>query len=306
MILLDSYHTILYETLKNRIEGDRSDSLLLRISDFDGALYMLSTLSTNKAILRISMQLKCFHELKELDVQKALESKFSTYLSSETESNYDVTLQLDLDAIAKDPTATDFVLQHVPQMKRHAMACIFNKAFGYHSDKKISPVLAVNYREDEGIYLQSMQDRVTVIFAIQFKEEADRVFAKVFLQEFVDARRQSACQNAPHVLYTSRDPPLELRNLSNVPSGINVGYVTFVLFPRHLVDEATREATITRILTFRNYLHYHIKCAKAFLHCRMRAKVDSFLKVLNRAKMEPETSSAQKSSSGRPISTKAQ
>ncbi len=35
---------------------------------------------------------------------------------------------------------------------------------------------------------------------------------------------------------------------------------------------------------FRNYLHYHIKCSKAYIHSRMRAKTAAFLKVLNRAK----------------------
>jgi actin related protein 2/3 complex subunit 2 len=36
----------------------------------------------------------------------------------------------------------------------------------------------------------------------------------------------------------------------------------------------------------RNYLHYHLKCSKAYMHQRMRAKTNDFLKVLNRAKPE--------------------
>jgi hypothetical protein len=39
---------------------------------------------------------------------------------------------------------------------------------------------------------------------------------------------------------------------------------------------------------FRDYLHYHIKASKAYMHSRMRIRVDSFLKVLNRAKPEKE------------------
>lgn len=35
---------------------------------------------------------------------------------------------------------------------------------------------------------------------------------------------------------------------------------------------------------FRDYLHYHIKCSKAYMHSRMRTRVAEFLKVLNRAK----------------------
>ena len=35
-----------------------------------------------------------------------------------------------------------------------------------------------------------------------------------------------------------------------------------VLFPRHFKDDATRDKTINLIHTFRDYLHYHIKCSK--------------------------------------------
>ncbi len=45
-----------------------------------------------------------------------------------------------------------------------------------------------------------------------------------------------------------------------------------------------RDNTIDMIHLFRNYLHYHIKCSKAYIHTRMRSKTAEFLKVLNRAK----------------------
>jgi actin related protein 2/3 complex subunit 2 len=47
-----------------------------------------------------------------------------------------------------------------------------------------------------------------------------------------------------------------------------------------------KEKTIDNIQTFRNYLHYHIKCSKAYMHTRMRNRVKTFLQVLNRAKTE--------------------
>ena len=46
------------------------------------------------------------------------------------------------------------------------------------------------------------------------------------------------------------------------------------------------QSTISHIQLFRDYLHYHIKCSKAYMHSRMRARVAEFLKVLNRSKME--------------------
>ena len=83
----------------------------------------------------------------------------------------------------------------------------------------------------------------------------------------------------------------------------DVGYVTFgtahrpsyfqkfltssaVIFPRHYNKPDVQSSTISHIQLFRSYLHYHIKCSKAYMHSRMRHRVSEFQKVLNRAKTE--------------------
>lgn len=88
-------------------------------------------------------------------------------------------------------------------------------------------VMSIHYRDEEAIYIKASHDRVTVIFSTIFREETDRVFGKVFLQEFVDARRR-AIQNAPQVLFRN-EPPLELQGIRGLADGKNgeVGYVTF-------------------------------------------------------------------------------
>lgn len=185
-------------------------------------------------------------------------------------------------------------------LKRNAMAAPFERAFAFQ--KELEPTLAdptlqppagstdimtISYRDDEAIYVVPGPDRVTVVFSTTFKEETDKIFGRVFLQEFVDARRQPSIQNAPQVLYSNREPPLEIRSIPGLSRGEDVGYVTFVLFPRHFANPDTAAETISRIQLFRDYLHYHIKASKAYMHSRMRARVSEFLKVLNRAK--PET-----------------
>lgn len=62
-----------------------------------------------------------------------------------------------------------------------------------------------------------------------------------------------------------------------------------VLFPRHFASADQAQSTINRIQLFRDYLHYHIKCSKAYMHSRMRHRVAEFLKILNRAKPEVAT-----------------
>lgn len=155
-------------------------------------------------------------------------------------------------------------------------------------------VKAIHYREEEAIYVKASHDRVTVIFSTIFREETDRVFGKVFIQEFVDARRR-AIQNAPQVLFRN-DPPLELQSVPGIRNtgSEKIGYVTFgmcttlssqhaevmltstVLFPRHLTPQRMPEV-ISHIQTFRDYFHYHIKASKAYIHSRMRKRTADFL-----------------------------
>jgi actin related protein 2/3 complex, subunit 2 len=171
-------------------------------------------------------------------------------------------------------------------MKRHCFAAPFEQAFAAQiACEKGQPApapIVLPYRENESIFINVEKDRTTVIFSTLFRDDDDIVLSKIFLQGFVDARRNA--QQAPQVLFSHRDPPRELAGTS-AATGPNMGYVTFVLSPRHY-REAVREQTINLIQTFRDYLHYHIKCSKVYLHSRMRARVTMFLKVLNRARPE--------------------
>jgi len=88
-------------------------------------------------------------------------------------------------------------------------------------------VRAIHYRDEEAIYVKASHDRVTVIFSTIFRDETDKVYGKVFLQEFVDARRR-AIQNAPQVLFRN-DPPLELQGIPGLPATgtAELGFITF-------------------------------------------------------------------------------
>lgn len=70
--------------------------------------------------------------------------------------------------------------------------------------------------------------------------------------------------------------------------------------------EMNRKDKVTAVLqSFRNYLQYHIKCSKSYFHSRMRARVVSLLKVLNRAKVEPPAEKKEmKTMSGRSFERK--
>lgn len=73
-------------------------------------------------------------------------------------------------------------------------------------------------------YVEAKSDRVTVVFSTIFKDVDDMVIGKMFLQELKEGRRAS--HTAPQVLFSHREPPLELQDAS-VQISDCIGYITF-------------------------------------------------------------------------------
>lgn len=292
-----------------RAAADKPYSIDSLFVDFDSTRFHISTPASKSEIL-LSMELRCWNDLKQFGVEQRLAQQYAGLVADQTEPGaWSISFRIDLAALPQPGPDRDELIKRLSLVKRNALAVPFEKAFETQRQLEANPpgpddpppstqeIMAIHYRPEETIYLLPSIDRVTVIFSTIFKEETDRIFGKVFLQEFVDARRRPSCQSAPQVLYSSREPPREVRHLEGNDRGDSVGFVTFVIFPRHF-DRQNADATITQIQMFRDYLHYHIKCSKAYMQSRMRARVASFLKILNRARLEKETVT-QKTASGR-------
>lgn len=285
MILLDYHNKIIEDTLleKFAITDGKYEPMELTIADFDGVTFHIKTDENSKNLINISMSMRGYSELKKHGVDELLKKYYSNYLTS-TESGYDVSLQIDVNAKKEDAAK---IAREISLIKRHALAAPFYKVFAdIEAKKPAAPLIEIRYRDDEALYIKPEPDRVIVIFSIQFKDADDVVFAKVFLQEYQDARRTMS--NAPSVLFSQKEPPLELKGVKNLRVGEGQGFVSFVLFASH-ISGTKKERSIDNIQTFRNYLHYHIKCSKAYMHTRMRNRVKTFLQVLNRAKSGAES-----------------
>ncbi|KAI8838775.1 Arp2/3 complex, 34 kd subunit p34-Arc-domain-containing protein [Chytriomyces cf. hyalinus JEL632] len=213
MILLEEGNRILEETFRERFNRtDEPEKLFLTIHDFDGVSYSVET-KDSKSVVYL-----------QYGADNILFREYGALFQQTAEPGFDVTLRIDetqLGAVNKDELVKKLAL-----LKRNALAAPFEAAFYAQSQGQQTNIMTVNYRDQEAIYIMGFPDRVTVIFSTVFKEETDQIFGRVFLQEFVDARRQPAIQNAPQVLYSPREPPLELRGLK-LSDAENIGYVTF-------------------------------------------------------------------------------
>jgi actin related protein 2/3 complex subunit 2 len=286
MILLEIYNRIIADTLlqkfENVVAGNKPDLLDITIADFDGVLYHISNPDGDKTKLRVSISLKFYKDLQEHGADDLLQREYGPFLT-QVEDGYSASVVYDLENV---PSNYKEIARKASLLKRNCFASVFEKYFEFQEKGEGGQKRAIiHYRDDETMYVDARKDRVTVIFSTVFRDDDDIIIGKVFMQEFKEGRRRY--QQAPQVLFSHKEPPLELAN-TQAKKGDNIGYITFVLFPRHTSSEA-KDNTINLIHTLRDYLHYHIKCSKAYIHSRMRAKTSDFLKVLNRARPEIKT-----------------
>ena len=69
----------------------------------------------------------------------------------------------------------------------------------------VPPLVTLNYRLGEALYLKTDSDRVTCIFSISFKDQDDLALSKVFLKVSNALQRATTCYN---VALHSADRPL--------------------------------------------------------------------------------------------------
>lgn len=227
--------------LTDRLNSASPTSIDQVVSDFDNVTFHISTPNTKTQIL-VSISVKCYPELLKYGAQEILEREYGQYIV-EPEQGYNFSVQVDLEKLPESQEERDDLVKRISLLKRNAMAAPFEQAFQEYAQlaeqmrgltlesapqglKEGGEVRAIHYRDEEAIYIKASHDRVTVIFSTVFREETDRVFGKIFLQEFVDARRR-AIQNAPQVMFRN-DPPLELQGQPGLQSGKgDIGYITF-------------------------------------------------------------------------------
>eukprot|EP01098_Paradermamoeba_levis_P013063 TRINITY_DN5867_c0_g1_i1.p1 TRINITY_DN5867_c0_g1~~TRINITY_DN5867_c0_g1_i1.p1 ORF type:complete len:303 (-),score=116.14 TRINITY_DN5867_c0_g1_i1:43-951(-) len=285
MILLDYNNRILEETITQKIAqtatGEKAEPTDVVFADFDGVKFSILSDNDNKNLLNISLSWRCFGDCVKYGAMDILKSEYGSLVQDKATPGYDVTLQVDLGNLGADK---DKLPAKLSLLKRHVLAAPFNSLFDAVVKDAKFDLATIEYRDEEAIYLKKIdKESCLVIFSVSFKDPDDIVFAKVFLQEF--QANSKSLRGSPAVSFAQKEAPLELKGVQSAEKNLNNGFVSFVLFKGHL-DAKNRDRTINNIQTFRNYLHYHIKCSKGYMHQRMRKRVETLLQVLNRAKME--------------------
>jgi len=291
MILLDTVNKLIENTVLDRLRAEKPVAVEFKVADFDGGRYHIYTSEANKSELNISFTSVAAEALLKNGGTEELKKLYGPSFVT-AENGYAVTIQYVVDGVPEsehDKMANQAGLLKTTLYGAPIVGACANLESGGGGSTIDIPLRSAQERM---WVKQDQKDRVTVIFSIAFSDADDVVIGKVFLQEF-----KKSVAGAPAVDFRF-DPPGELSGAANVPRGQNIGYVTFVLFDRHYTGAAKQKAA-SILPSFRNYLHYHIKCAKSHLHTRMRNRVEESIKVLNRAKQEDIQPKEKKTAAGK-------
>lgn len=274
MILLEPGNRILEETLASQIcpkLGEKADAIDVRLCDFDDVSYRVHADRENLDLLTLSMNLPCYHQTKDHGGEDALKKYYGDWII-EPEAGYDISLGVKISEIVDKEAA----VKNLSLIKSQVTGGVFVHYFtalleGGAPEKNFK----FDLRGDTTVYICPRDDRVIVVFSVDFNTEVDKVIAKVFLQEFVDARKKIG--RAPPCKWNA-NPPEELHEFGVTENQGNLGYISFAILKSH-VDKGKIENVTGVLQTFRTYLQYHIKCSKSHFHARMRLRVRELLKV---------------------------
>lgn len=284
MILLNSESQIISETLKLNQGSpvNRLDKVDITFEDHSGGhfhLYATKTSSGHKEI-KLSAKLPAWTQIsKEADLMEIVEKCFEGLYCKKSDEGFDVTISCKIDELS------DEKIEKFSHLKQKIISAPLARVLKSVENNQKS-VFTVSFGNDDFYAVSSgtNNDQIIVLFGMNFVDQTDTVLAKVFLQEFYDTRN-NRMEDAPVVLY-GKEPPKELSHLAKTSKTGSLNYLTLVLFPRHYGTPQAQDHLLKTVPFLSDYIHYHLKCSKAYLHQRMRAKTGEFLKVLNRAKPE--------------------
>jgi actin related protein 2/3 complex subunit 2 len=283
LIFLEAKSAILHEQLRPRILEGKREPCEINFSDFDGVSFRISCQHESMNVVNVAMVMKTTSILKTMGSQEMITRLFPG-AERAPPAGFDFALEFDCDAIGGDP---EEFLNNISELKRNMMGGPLYTAFTALVNKTSAGMapMVVPYRKGECMFVCPSESKVTVIFLVDFVDITDKAIAKVFLQEFVEAQRTN--RNAPPVTYSHATPP-DLRSVEHTANPEAVGYLSFAVEERHIKGDKNLQKAMTLMTGFRNYLHYHIKCSKTYLHMRMRKRVVGWMQVLNRAIPEKE------------------
>ncbi|KAK8504200.1 hypothetical protein V6N13_062559 [Hibiscus sabdariffa] len=299
MILLQSHSRFLLQTLLNRVQNlEKAIELDHHWVEFNDVRYHVQVSMKNPHILQLSLSLPTppletvFVGGLPFGAIEAIKAAYgvTVQILDPPRDGFNLTLKLNLSKLPQDEEHRHTLLVKIASVREVVLGAPLRVILKHLASRTVAPdmnqFVALVHRPNESFFLVPQAEKVTVVFPMRFKDSIDTILATSFLQEFMESRRTAGLSNAPPCLW-SPSPPLELKGATDNALSANAGFVTFVIFPRH-VEGRKLDRTVWNLSTFHAYVNYHVKCSEGFMHSRMRRRVESLIQALNCAKPDQE------------------
>lgn len=299
MILLQSQSKYLLQVLTNRLQNlDKGVELDCQWIEFNDVRFNVQVSMKNPHMLLLSLSLPTpppeamFVGGLPVGAIEAIKATYGTIVQilDPPKDSYNLTLKLNFNKLPSNEETKQAFLAKIASVREVVLGAPLRIVLKHLASRSVAPdmdrVVALVHRPDESFFLLPQPDKVTVIYPMRFKDSTDTVLATSFLQEFLEARRSAALSNAP-LCQWSPSPPQELQGVPEEALSANAGFVSFVIYPRH-VDGKKLDRTVWNLSTFHAYVNYHVKCSEGFIHTRMRRRVESLIEALDHAKSDIE------------------
>ncbi|GMJ00620.1 DISTORTED TRICHOMES 2, ACTIN-RELATED PROTEIN C2A [Hibiscus trionum] len=299
MILLQSHSRFLLQTLLNRVQNlEKAIELDHHWVEFDDVRFHVQVSVKNQHILQLSLSLPTppletvFIGGLPFGAIEAIKAAYGVIVQilDPPRDGFNLTLKLNLSKLPQNEEHKHTLLVKIASVREVVLGAPLRVILKHLASRTVAPdinqFVALVHRPNESFFLVPQAEKVTVVFPMRFKDSIDIVLATSFLQEFMESRRTTGLSNAPPCLW-SHSPPLELKGATDDALSANAGFVTFVIFPRH-VEGKKLDRTVWNLSTFHAYVNYHVKCSEGFIHSRMRRRVESMIQALNCAKPDQE------------------
>jgi len=259
MILLEPGNRILGETVAAQINGgadSKREPIDVRLCDFDDASYRVIIDGKTKNLLQVNLSLPCYSTIKDHGAEEAAKAAFGERLVTATDG--DLTVQVDLDKEEKK----EEVIKKLTLFKQIVVGGVFRQYYTKLAKGEAAAApFKFDLRRDTTVYFIPDKDRVVTVFGLDFTEKVDKAVARIFMQEFADARK--TLNFAPPVQW-SVPPPSELKAFGiKDPTG-NLGFFSLAILKDHVIKEDVVTKVVDALQSFRTYLQYHIKCSKSY------------------------------------------
>jgi len=287
MILLEYESAILRNLLERSLDEHEKLSGKYQFCDFDGVEFQLN-FDKDKTIT-VQLKLPGSKQIMENGGEEYYQRLYGEMKSSPT-APYTHALKFKLDGM--DAAKQKETITLAARLRANLMAAPLIWVAEQFSKKASFAPFEIPYRPttQESFFITPSENGAVATFAIRFSDPGDRIIGGVFFQELKAARTK--VNSAPGINF-GFEVPQDL-NSFKLPAAYkdaktkdSFGFVSLILGPAQL-SEAKRVQTGYNVPMFRNYLHYHIKCTKAFLHQRMRARTNLLLRELDAAKPQPK------------------